>query len=375
MKKITSVLLAVCVASASFSVFAQHSDEVSKKAQSTAVYTLTHNDAVDMAVRNSPLLEINQYKKKANKKSIDNAQLQEKAYKDVPVKAATSFESFCLKNGYYVKAAKVSYDLSVLEEKKIKNSVSYKTTQAYYNYILAQKTLTAAQNAYKLSVDNQAVVEVQKELGIISSLDYQNALLSLDVAKNAVAQNERNLEIARDNLRIQLGISEKNCELNIFEDVAYEEFSADIEKDIKSSMDTRFDMISLKKSTELAKEYFDLSNVLTSDSAVYNNAYASYMETKHNYDSAKDNVALVIKSCSNDILTANENLSAARNTYELGLKKYDSDKLRYELGMITNLELTETINALYEAQVQYANAKIVYKLSVEKYRYEITTGL
>lgn len=375
MKKIIAAALSVCVVSASAPAFAQQSQVSAVTAQSPVTYTLTHSDAVKMALENSPLLEINQYNQKANKKNIESAQLQEKSYRNVPVKAASSFESFCLKNGYYVKAAQTSYDLSVLEEKKIQNSVTYKTTEAYYNYILAQKTLNAARNAYNLSAANLTVVEAQKELGIISTLDFENAQLATDIAKNAVSQNERNLKTAEDSLKIQLGIAGKNCQLNIFEDVIYEEFTADTAIDIKNATDTRYDITALKKSTDLAKEYLDLSNVLTTSSAVYNSAYASYMESKHNYDNTKDNIALMINSYYNNILTSNENLGIAQKSYELKLKKYNSDKLKYELGMITNLELTETINGLYEAQVQYANAKIAYKLAVEKYRYEITTGL
>ena len=43
--------------------------------------------------------------------------------------------------------------------------------------------------------------------------------------------------------------------------------------------------------------------------------------------------------------------------------------------MITNLELTKSINDLYEAQTAFANAKVKYRLAVEKYKHEITLGL
>ena len=33
------------------------------------------------------------------------------------------------------------------------------------------------------------------------------------------------------------------------------------------------------------------------------------------------------------------------------------------------------INELYDAQVSYANAKLGYRMAVEKYKYEISTGL
>ena len=68
-------------------------------------------------------------------------------------------------------------------------------------------------------------------------------------------------------------------------------------------------------------------------------------------------------------------MDLSKAQYETELKKYDAAKLKYELGMITNNELTQTINTLYEAQISYANAKSNYRMAIEKYKYEITIGL
>ena len=86
-------------------------------------------------------------------------------------------------------------------------------------------------------------------------------------------------------------------------------------------------------------------------------------------------IALLIRSAYNSICTSNADMETARQSYEMKQKEYESGKIKYELGMITNLQLTQIINELYEAQVNYANAKITYRLAVEKYKYEITIGL
>jgi outer membrane protein TolC len=61
--------------------------------------------------------------------------------------------------------------------------------------------------------------------------------------------------------------------------------------------------------------------------------------------------------------------------YNIKRKEYNAAKLKYELGVIANVELTKAINDLYDAQVSYANAKLTYRMAIEKYKYEITTGL
>ena len=43
--------------------------------------------------------------------------------------------------------------------------------------------------------------------------------------------------------------------------------------------------------------------------------------------------------------------------------------------MITNAQLTATMNSVFNAETELENAKLTYKLAVEKYGYEITIGL
>ena len=60
---------------------------------------------------------------------------------------------------------------------------------------------------------------------------------------------------------------------------------------------------------------------------------------------------------------------------EIRKQGYEADKLRFELGMITNMELTAGLNNVAAQEVSVENAKLAYKLAVEKYQYEISIGL
>ena len=119
----------------------------------------------------------------------------------------------------------------------------------------------------------------------------------------------------------------------------------------------------------------DNTTAFTEKSAVYNTAYSDMISKENQYNSAKDGIELAIRSSYNSILSNKSTLNIAERTCDMAKREYEASKLRYELGMITNLELTDKIYDLYEAEVSLSQAKVNYTMSVEKYKYDITIGL
>ncbi len=369
MSKFCSVILiAVMLIVSAISVFA--SEDANMKAQ----YTLSLEDAVSMAFEDNDRINANLHKQLADDISIESAYLTRKPYKKMPVNVSNNFEMYCLKEGYYIKAAEMSLRLSKLEESKIKSSISYEVTQSYYNLVLVRKLVNAADNAYDLALANKAVVDEQFALGLIPRLDYDNALISVEMAKNALDSYRINEDIAQDNLKINLGI-EGDCDIILTDDIECEEYISDNPKDIEKALETRYDITALKEARDLAYEYMDLSTVLTESSATYNNAYSSYLDAEYNYTSTLKLMRLSLKSSYNNIITSAQNMSVYQKQYDIRLREYEAAKIKYDLGVISNIELTKAINDLYDAQVSYANAKLTYRMAIEKYKYEITTGL
>lgn len=364
----SGILIAVMLIVSAISVFA--SEDANMKAQ----YTLSLEDAVSMAFEDNDRINANLHKQLADDISIESAYLTRKPYKKMPVNVSNNFEMYCLKEGYYIKAAEMSLRLSKLEESKIKSSISYEVTQSYYNLVLARKLVNAADNAYNLALANKTVVDEQFALGLIPRLDYDNALISVEMAKNALDSYRINEDIAQDNLKINLGI-EGDCDIILTDDIECEEYISDNSKDIEKALETRYDITALKETRDLAYEYMDLSTVLTESSATYNNAYSSYLDAEYNYTSTLKLMRLSLKSSYNNIITSAQNMSVYQKQYDIRLREYEAAKIKYDLGVISNIELTKAINDLYDAQVSYANAKLTYRMAIEKYKYEITTGL
>lgn len=339
------------------------------------VYAITLSEAIDMAYEDNAQLEANELEQYGNEISLKSANTTMRSYRNVVVNVSSSFEAYCLKNGYYVEAAEMALRLSQSENEKIRASIAYDVTEAYYNLVLMQKLTAAAENSYNLALDNMTVVDAEAALGMIPNIDYQNAELTVAKCKNALDTYKLQMQIAENNLKILLNKDEENCRIIPTDEIECEYYSSDVTADIEAAMNTRYDVNALKEQRDLAEKYFDMSSALTDHSATYNTAYASFMKADYNYTHNSKLIALSIQSGYNNILTSEANMETARQTYEIKLLEYESSKLKYELGMITNLDLTSSINDLYSAQVSYANAKLTYRLAVEKYKYEITIGL
>lgn len=394
MKKITSLLLALTLSTSALNVVCAYADEavtdqtdLTAQAEETEeipeikTYTLSLEEAIDLAMADNPQVIANEHRQTANEVNIKSAYLDKSALKKSTKAAsqynyisATGIEQLLVRDGFLVEQAEMAHRLSVMEAEQIKASIAYNTTNAYYNVVLMNKLVNAAQNSYDLAVDNMAVVDAQYELGLVAQMVYDNADISVDGAASMLEAYKLNKEIAMLNLKNVLNI-DKNSEVILTDEIESEEFTSDVEADVTSALETRYDLNGLKEGMNLSYLYMDIAGAFTENSAVYNSAYADYIDAQYQYTTIKDSIELYIRSAYNNISTSRSSMDIARRTYEMKLKEYEASKLQYELGMITNLELTDTINDLYDAQVSYAQAKLDYRMSVEKYKYEITIGL
>ncbi len=339
-------------------------------------YSLSLDDAIEMAYTDNDRLNANGLEQYGNEINVVSAEITYLRMKKAPVKLPDGFDTtYCAKNGYGLAAAQMQLRLSQKEADKIKGSIAYETTQSYYNCALMNKLVNAAQNSYDLAIENHGMVDAQFNLGLIPKLDYENASIAVEKAANALNSYKLQRDLAYEQLKILLNKDTENCDIVLTDDIECSDYESNADADAIAAVDTRYDLMALREMRDLSEMYFELSDVLTENSAVYNQAKASFEKADYNYTNTCKLIGLSIKGNYNSILTAKADMHTAELTYNMKLREYESDKVKYELGMITNLELTETINDLYNAQVSFANAKLSYRMAVEKYKYEITIGL
>ena len=341
-------------------------------AQDKKVYKLSLQEAIDMALQEDPAFMSADVKIQDAERQLIQARKNHKDMQGVAVRVSQGISSFALQRGYYVKQAEIGVESAKREkEQKISNS-AYSLTQQYYGVKLSERVLESAKTALSMATDNLSTLQMQFSMGLVAENDVENAKLSVKRAEASLNQLERNLKLAQMSLAASLYIEDEEFELILTDDIEYQEFTAD---DTKKAMETRYDVFMLDSALSQAEFLLDISDLYGLSSAEYSSAKAALIQSEVTSRYSKKMIGISINSSYNAILDARDNVLIAEDNLLLKQKDYNVAKIQYDLGLITNTQLTAVMNNVTTAQTELDNAKLTYKLAVIRYGYEITVGL
>lgn len=394
-RQITAAVLGFSICFTNIAVLAQEetieeTKEVVQKESSTEIIELTLQEAIELALKDNPQLAANEAAIKSAELSLEVSKELKKEYKDMEdkipnipeiqmkmaINVADGLERAYLKYGYYVKAAETGLELSKMEKDKIISSIAYDVTGKYYNVKLMEKLISISEVSVSLAKENESVVKKSYELGLVSALEVQNVENAVRKAENSLQSYERSSEISEENLKIALGIDGKDCKMVLTDEITDVEMPENVEEKISSAMNTRYDVTALRLTAELAEEMFAITEKYAFDSmATYHSAYSEYLNNKYTYENTKKLIELSLKNEYNAIIDAKENITVCENDVNIKNTEYESAKIKYEMGLITNIELTSAMANLDSSRVQLENARLTYLLAVLKFNYNTTIGI
>lgn len=366
-KKLLPVLLVftILITSGSFA-FAEQSD--------TSTYVLTLDEAIKLALANDPAY-----------KNFDSAELNaqkqlDKAYKDQrdmkgPIRIPEGIANAAVKQGYYIEQAKIGKETTKRSKFQYECKTAYLITQSYYNVKLAEDMIETTRTAYELALKNKKSIDLQFSLGMVSQLDVNKAGYSVNETKAQVDKNERNLALAIKSFATSLFIEETDASFTLTDEIVYEDFKANLMEDTAKAIDNRLDLYQLKSVYSQAEKYTNVTALLGQTSAQHSDAVQSKLSAETNYKNAVRQTDIFINSTYNAVLDAYDALKLAEENYSIRQQEYDISVIQYDIGMITNEQLISSMNFATSSKIQLDNAKLTYKLAVEKYNYEIAIGL
>ena len=362
-KRFLSVLMTLLLLMSSVAVFAEET-----------TYTISLENAINMAMEDNPQFVSADAKIKNAEKQVEKAKKDQKNVKGF-IRLPANFALVPVKNGYYVEQARIGVESAKREKVKSENALRYDVTQKYYSVKLAEALLSSVQDTYKITEENKKAIDIQFGLGMVSQLDVDNAEYALMQTKAACEKYERNLDVAEESLKIALQIDGQDVKLNLTDGIEFTPFETNVEEDVENAMESRLDVYMLKSTCEQAEKYLKATSALGNNSAEYSAANQTLIQNQYTYTNSKKMIGLSIIAAYNDILNAADSVHLAERNVELKTQEYNVAKIQYDIGMITNTQLTGALSAVTSAKIELENAKLTYKLAVEKYSYEITLGL
>lgn len=374
-----SILLFLCIIMMSTYAFADDSAKTDLdtkiKIGDVTIYTLTLDDAINIALHNNPQLNASIVKKQNNKAQLASARDTKAGYKDInEIYVSAGYEVNYIKNSYYIHLYQNAVNLSDYEYKQIEAQISYNITEKYFNLKNAEKLVEISKNSYQLVKENYEASSLSYELGLIAKADLDNVKVGLMQAEFTLNTYKNNYEIAKEDFKIALRKNDENCDFVLTSTIDVVEYETNLENDLINAEKSRYDILSLKSNYELSMEYFKLTN-LPENTARYTSAYSNYITAEYNYTNNKALILLGIKSGYNNIFATRNNVTLTEMTLNLKKNAYEIAKVKFEQGMITNTELLSALNDVYSAEIEYENSKLKYTLAVDKYKYDISIGL
>ena len=338
------------------------------------VYTLSLDDAIKMALTNNPQLNASIVKKEDTKIQLKAARETKADYRDLKnIPITTAYELVYIKNGYYVHTYENMLKLADYEYKQLEAQIAYKVTEKYYNLKNCERLLEISQSSYDLVLTNYNNASLSYELGVVSKSELDSAYVSLLQAKFSLQVTKDNYTIAEEDFKISLNKNNEICKFVLTDTLDITEFSTNLEQDLIVAENSRYDITSLKANYDLAKEYLDLT--LGAAVTRKSSAKSSFITAEYNYTNNKALILLGIKSSYNNITASRNNVTLASETLKLKKNAYNIATIQYEHGLITNIELLTAMNNMYVAEVEFENAKLKYRLSVDKYKYDVEIGI
>lgn len=377
LKKITAILFCfMMILSVSYASEITDIDDATKTdfIPINNTYTLTLEEAINMALDNNPQLNACLEKKEDTRIQLKAARETKSQYRELSnIPISTAYELVYIKNGYYVHTYEKALNLADYEYKQIEAQIAYKVTEKYFNLKNCEKLVEIAENSYNLVLNNYKNASLSYELGMISKSELDSANLSLLQAGFTLEQYKDNYDIAKEDFKIALNKNGEQCNFLLTDTLDVTDFSSNLSDDLIMAENSRYDIAALKMNYELAKEYLDLT--LGAATARKSAAKSSFITAEYNYSNNKSLILLGIKSSYNNIKSSRNNVELAFETLKLKKNAYEIAKIQYDQGLITNIDLLSTLNNVYTSEVEFENAKLKYRLSVDKYKYDITIGI
>ncbi len=339
-------------------------------------YTLSLNQAIEMALTDNPELQLCDIKLTSAEISLKGAREQKKLFKNAVIDVSSGMSMAYVKAGYYVSLYQSQTKLIPLEKEKIKNQIAANVTEKYFNYKLMERLVSTTAESLSLAQENQRFAEEMYHLGMVSLLETKNAGIAVQQCQNTYDSYCRNLALAKENLKIALQLEDGDCTFVLTDDITFSDFESDVTADIQQAMQSRYDVKALTANDALAEEYFQITKrYLTEGTIGYHTAQSDYVQAHHNKTNGMKQLALAIQGYYHTILDTKGELQVAEQTLAVKRQEYEAACLKQKMGMITNMQLTTLLNELSQCEIQTQNAMLAYKMAVIRYQYQITTGL
>jgi outer membrane protein len=295
-----------------------------------------------------------------------------------------------------LQTARISLDLSRSNYEKSELEIRGQVISSYYSILISERSANIIRQNLENIKDVYNKTNTMYAVGMAEITDVDQLSVQVSLLENALKSAERQVEIAYNLLRIQLGVS---AETNIILAETLPEIMANI--DLATTLATplelneNIDFQMIKTRQLLSKKQIDLAKMscLPTISGFYSNtqkvlkpdfdmtpphllglqmnipifasgmrkaqldqAKINYETTLNNKDLLTDQLLIQEKQLRYNLATAIEQYESQKENVEVSKRVYDNLNLKYQQGLFSSLDLTTANNNYLQAETNYITA-------------------
>lgn len=277
-------------------------------------------------------------------------------------------------NGYFVMQAEQVVELLGRQKEQTAEKLKYDIEKLFYDIQLTKKRAKCTEEGIQRLEKQLEVEKLKIELGM--SMDF--VLNMVNIQKLTLENQLNTLNYALDGyyalLRSKLDIAPSES-INIAEQpLEYTEYThKDSSEAYKLALEKRFDAFALKQRTDLLEFDFDLvSKYYTRGFKTYDNVKIDLAKAKNDYDAFQKGIEDSLKLLREDIEIKQLDYKNKKSALETGEFNFRIAWLKYNLGVISKLELQDERLKLMNLVTDEMSALQNYILAVKLY--EISYG-
>jgi len=323
----------------------------------------------------------------------------------IPIKPTSNFNlnlNQLLFNGGYIvgiQTAKLAEKLAEKNQSKTKQDIVSQVIEGYYLVLLSEESLKILETNIANLREIYRKTEPMVKVGMIEELELDQLSVQVNSLDNALKSAERQYEMAKNLLRVQLGVTaeteleltetlvevmdEKNTaellmdtSFEVAENIDYQLMDVQeemTEKQIKMQKANYLPTISgyYNYTEKILKPAFDMSPKhmigLQMDIPIFSSgerrskvrqAKIDLETTRNNKALLEDQLSIQYKQLQFNLRSAYESYETQQKNVEVARRVYENIKRKYEQGMISGIELTTADNNYLQAETEYLNSML-----------------
>lgn len=381
MKRKISILLAMALTLSTLTSVAAAEDSIPAAADTgtavnetvktdNTVLELSMEDAVRLATESDrQMLEIDEginEAKDARRQGKDaKEQIEESMSNDIPLPSDNYVDTLLTKNGYYTKYA--DNQIAKLEKSKeqLGKGIETETKSLYYNVLVTEKSVEINQAKLNKAEEQLRVVNLKFNNGSATKAEVLAAQLAVQQAKTDLDSAGDDLNIAKLNLLNRLDLPfDTETVLTDTELTYIPTAEIDLNAAIEKAKADRPEILTAQNNLELQEIETHVYQAYYTSNLWQNKLAAKKLEdAKLDVPQAYKDVELDVRKAYLNLVKAERALVNMDKTVELSTEAARINKLLYENGMATSLDVLNADTDLAQAEIGRYQLLAAYNIS------------